>query len=195
MADEEAMIPALAPDEAPPTRAEFEDALRFQLHALTEQRLVQADLLATLKALVQTLLAAGALPPGTYEHNRQKALDLVTLRLKERPLLRVGPAVDKYAIADLPDIDCASIIPICKARCCTLTVCLSSQDLDERVMTWDYGKPYQIRRKSDGYCVHSETETRHCGVYQHRPAICRTYDCRTDKRIWVDFEKRIPREE
>jgi hypothetical protein len=29
-------------------------------------------------------------------------------------------------------------------------------------------------------------------VYEHRPAICRTYDCRKDPRIWIDFEKRIP---
>jgi hypothetical protein len=22
--------------------------------------------------------------------------------------------------------------------------------------------------------------------------VCRSYDCRTDKRIWIDFENRIP---
>jgi hypothetical protein len=188
------MIPALEPEERPPSRGDLEDAFRFTLHTLTEHRLVQADVTATLKALIQTLLAAGAFSPEAYEQNRQRALDNATLRLSERPMVRVGPAVDKYALDDLPEIDCASILPICKARCCRLTVCLSSQDLDERVMVWDYAKPYQIRRKADGYCTHSEHETGRCGVYQHRPAICRTYDCRQDKRIWVDFEKRIIRE-
>jgi Fe-S-cluster containining protein len=100
-------------------------------------------------------------------------------------------AEDKYAIKDTPDIDCASIIPICKARCCRLTVPLSSQDLDEKLFVWNYAKPYELRRRDDGWCVHSNAETRACTLYAHRPGICRTYDCRKDRRIWRDFERRI----
>ena len=25
-------------------------------------------------------------------------------------------------------------------------------------------------------------------MYEHRPVICRTYDCSRDSRIWADFE-------
>ena len=92
--------------------------------------------------------------------------------------MRFGEAVDKYALRDLPDIDCASIIPICKARCCTLTVFCSAQDLDEQVVKWDYSRPYRIRKREDNYCVHSEPQTGRCGIYERRPAVCRTYDCR-----------------
>lgn len=176
-------------------RSELEEALRFLNHNTQAQRLDRADLIATLQALVETLVAHGVLPPAEYERRRQRALDGQKIALDESPdVVKLGPAVDKYALADVPEIDCASIIPICKARCCTLTVYCSAQDLDERVVQWDYARPYRIRKRDDGYCAHSEAQTGRCGIYDKRPAICRTYDCRDDKRIWVDFDKRILRE-
>jgi Fe-S-cluster containining protein len=188
---DEEMVPALEPESTPPSRGELEDGLRLLLHQMIESRLAQADVAATVKALIETLVAAGALSHGEYERRRQRELDVHVERLKERPVFRLGKAEDKYALESLPQIDCASIIPICEARCCKLSVYLSPQDLDEGLMKWDYGKPYQIRKREDGYCTHSDAETRRCSVYQHRPGICRTYDCRKDKRIWLDFENRI----
>ena len=96
---------------------------------------------------------------------------------------------DKYALEE-PDIDCAALLPLCKARCCTMAFPLSRQDLDERVVRWDYGQPYTIARNTTGYCVHNSAGK--CEVYDKRPGVCRSYDCRQDKRIWKDFEKRIP---
>jgi Fe-S-cluster containining protein len=40
--------------------------------------------------------------------------------------------------------------------------------------------------------VHFDRESGRCLVYENRPATCRVFDCRDDKRIWTDFEKRIP---
>jgi hypothetical protein len=81
---------------------------------------------------------------------------------------------------------------VCKARCCTLAFALSSADLDEGVIRWDYGQPYQIRqRASDGYCVHNDPDSHGCTVHAQRPAVCRRYDCRDDPRIWADYERRI----
>jgi Fe-S-cluster containining protein len=176
---------------APVERAEVEDGLRGVYAQLINQSLINADVQATLRALVDTLVAAGSLPPERYERRRQKELDKTAARLRERPVVRLAIADDKYAIKDTPQIDCASIIPICKARCCRMTVTLSPQDLDERTLKWNYAKPYELRRGADGWCVHSDAETRGCGVYAHRPSICRTYDCRKDRRIWRDFERRI----
>jgi len=189
------LVSAATPSDEPLARTELEEALRFLNHNATETRLTQADVTATLKALVDTLVARGVLPPAEYERRRQRALDAATRALDEHPVVKLGEAVDKYALTDLPDIDCASLIPLCKGRCCTLTVYCSAQDLDERVVNWDYGRPYQIRKREDNYCAHSEPETHRCGIYAQRPAICRTYDCRKDRRIWRDFERRIPSDE
>ncbi len=175
-------------------RDDLEEALRFLNHNTQAGRLAHADVTATLSALIETLVARGVLPAAEYERRRQRALDAQRIALEDHPDVRLGPAVDKYALTDVPQIDCASIIPICKSRCCTLSVYCSAQDLDEHVVKWDYARPYRLRKREDNYCVHSEAETRRCGIYDKRPAVCRTYDCRKDKRIWVDFDKRILRD-
>ena len=185
------VTPAAEPDE-PLGRTELEEALRFLNHNATQVRLTQAELTATLSALIDTLVARGVVPPAEYERRRQRALDQAAHTLQEQPTVRFGEAVDKYALDALPDIDCAALLPLCKARCCTLTVYCSAQDLDERVVQWDYGRPYQIRKRDDGYCAHSEPASLRCTIYRQRPAVCRTYDCRDDRRIWRDFPRRIP---
>jgi Fe-S-cluster containining protein len=112
-------------------------------------------------------------------------------RSKQQLMVSVAPAIDKYKMTDLPDIDCAARLHLCRGRCCMLTFPLSFQDLDEGVVKWEYQRPYLIKhRHDDGYCVHNVEGS--CGVYEHRPAICRSYTCKNDKRIWTDFERRIP---
>jgi Fe-S-cluster containining protein len=92
-----------------------------------------------------------------------------------------------------PPIPCPELIPLCGARCCTLSFALSTEDLDEGVIRWDYGQPYLIRqRATDGYCVHNDPDRHGCTVHAHRPRVCRGYDCRNDQRIWIDYEQRIP---
>jgi Fe-S-cluster containining protein len=100
--------------------------------------------------------------------------------------------VDKYEVEPL-EIPCAELMHLCHARCCRLTFALSTKDLDEGVIRWDYGQPYLIRqRASDGYCVHCDPDKLTCSVHAHRPRVCRVYDCRDDKRIWIDYAQRIP---
>jgi Fe-S-cluster containining protein len=106
--------------------------------------------------------------------------------------VRLADMGDKYADDQIVEIDCASRIHLCHARCCTFKFFLTKQDLDEGIARWDYGNPYWIRQADDGYCMHSDPQTRACTVWAQRPHTCRKYDCRNDKRVWLDFDKMIP---
>lgn len=179
-----------APEPSVPPE-DIENALRF-LHIVDVQTKARvAELSATVNALVETLIGGGQVALETYENRKR----LTMARENERATSEAGVAVanipDKYALTNLPQIDCEARLPLCQARCCKLRFALSVQDLDERVVRWNYGAPYNIAQRDDGYCVHNEPNGG-CGVYTHRPGICRTYDCRRDRRIWVDFEQRIP---
>ncbi len=98
----------------------------------------------------------------------------------------------KYdAVVESPP--CEELLPLCHSRCCRLRFALSTEDLDEGIVRWDYGRPYLIRqRESDRYCVHNDPETKFCTVHAVRPRVCRSYHCKDDPRIWTDYEKRIP---
>lgn len=99
--------------------------------------------------------------------------------------------VDKYAFKRTAEIDCQSRVHLCKASCCRLPFALSRQDVEERVVRWNFGVPYMIEQGADGYCTHHDRCTRSCTIYQQRPVPCRGYDCRKDRRIWLDFDRRI----
>lgn len=105
-----------------------------------------------------------------------------------------SPTADKYTWAGLVEIDCGSRLHLCRAACCSMSFPLSLQDLEEGIVQWEPSRPYAIARRDDGRCVHLD---RSCGctVYEQRPLPCRTYDCRSDTRIWLDFENRVPNPE
>jgi Fe-S-cluster containining protein len=39
--------------------------------------------------------------------------------------------------------------------------------------------------------VHWDRDSGGCTIHAQRPHICRQYDCRNDKRVWLDFEQRV----
>jgi Fe-S-cluster containining protein len=181
--------PEMAP--RPATPEDIPDALRF-LHLMEAQTKARvAELSTSLNALVETLIGEGSLPLEAYEKRKRLAMVRENERSSSEARIDIIDIPDKYTLTDLPNIDCQSLLPLCKARCCTLTFALSVQDLDERVVRWNYARPYQIAQREDGYCVHTR-EGGGCSIYERRPGVCRAYDCRRDTRIWTDFEKRIP---
>jgi len=175
------------------TVAELEEGLR-QLHRMEMQTKLGLE---RLEALV--LAAIKVLHRAEYLHEKAVAVEAETQLTKIRDerrtetLIHLGPEVDKYAVTS-PQIDCASLMHLCKARCCRLQVALDFKDLDDG-LRWEYTRPYELRRRADdGYCVYSEKTTHRCGCYDKRPSICRTYDCREDKRVWADFAAKQPAE-
>jgi hypothetical protein len=99
--------------------------------------------------------------------------------------------VDKYSLEEeVVKIDCENRIRVCRAACCALAYSLSVQDISEGIR-WSLGKPFLNARGADGYCIHLERQNSRCSIYEHRPTVCRQYDCRKDRRIWLDFEKII----
>ena len=171
---------------------ELEAGLRF-VHLMGMQ--TKFDVFETsvrVLALLEEMIARGQVDMRSLEERKERIKAQEMERANAQASVQVAPNVDKYTMTDLPEIDCEARLHLCQGRCCTLTFPLSFQDLDEGIVRWEYSRPYLIRhRRSDGYCVHN-TPDHKCDVYANRPAICRTYDCRTDKRIWIDFENRIP---
>jgi Fe-S-cluster containining protein len=186
---DEPMKPA---ERLPVVPEDVAQGLRFTHLTQHQTRQKLAELSASFYAVVETLVARGVVPLDEYERRRQATLEREAAKLRAEPQPVLSPIPDKYALQKLPEIDCEARVHLCKARCCTLVFPLSVQDLDERVVRWDYARPYQIGRRPDGYCIHNQPGTCRCQVYEHRPGVCRQYDCRNDKRIWSDFEQRIP---
>jgi len=200
-----------AAQNAPATRAELERAIRSLHLSDLELRDTVLQLAARVVALTDELTRrlAGVeplpAPPGTpapppsatVEAATEAALDatLAAIRTSDAQLatrVSLDLGGSKYATPS-PPVPCAELIPLCHARCCTLSFALSTEDLDERVIRWDYGQPYLIaQRASDGYCVHNDPDSRGCTVHAHRPRVCRSYDCRGDPRVWIDYERRLP---
>jgi hypothetical protein len=120
--------------------------------------------------------------------------DVVAKRLQKRFLDKgMGmhvqePQQDKYAVGDIVEIDCEARVHLCKGVCCRFWFPLSKQDVDEGMVCWDMREPYIIAQDDEGYCRHLDRSCGRCGVYECRPLPCRAFDCREDKRIWLDFE-------
>ncbi|HEU4615909.1 MAG TPA: hypothetical protein VFS15_27620 [Kofleriaceae bacterium] len=105
--------------------------------------------------------------------------------------IRLSMVDDKYSV-ESPDIDCASRIPLCGARCCSFDVALSKQDLVENKLPFVIERPYELPRDPVTKKCACMDAAGACTAYEYRPATCRTYDCREDRRVWLDFEARIP---
>ncbi|HSE38826.1 MAG TPA: YkgJ family cysteine cluster protein [Blastocatellia bacterium] len=148
---------------------------------------------ATLNALVELLVDRGLVNIESLEARRKQAAEQLRRTYLERGMAVAMQefGVSKYEFKGGTEIDCDKRIELCKAACCRLPFALSKQDVKEGIIEWDLGQPYMNARGADGYCSHLDRCSGECAVYQQRPIPCRGYDCREDKRIWIDFERRI----
>lgn len=190
-------IPASPPPlrDRPPLPEIGEPELQVAMSAIFERSRRSGRILfeaaVSARALVQLLVEKGVITEEEIDERLALVGDRIGEQFKEAGLgVLIAPAVDKYDLAPevLPDIDCAARIPVCRAACCSLRFPLSEQDVLEGIVQWDLVHPYANRQGDEGWCIHCDEGSKACGVYQHRPAICRTYDCREDGRIWKDFD-------
>jgi hypothetical protein len=141
------------------------------IELLSERGLITIDELDTRKAVVAQRLAE-------------------QLRREGNGAVFQDPEYDKYDFPHAAEVDCPSRVHLCKAACCRLPFALSKQDVREGIVHWDFGQPYMIEH-DDGCCTHMDHTACVCTIYAHRPAPCRGFDCRSDQRIWLDYEQRI----
>ncbi len=176
----------------PDLRADLDAGLRFTHLLGSQAKRGVTDLTVVVEALVEEMIASGRVDAAKLAERTDGVRAAELKRMEEHERVMLEPALDKYSMTGLPDVPCGELIHLCRGRCCTLHFPLSKQDLGERVVKWNYTQPYLIRQGDSGYCVHNDPDTKFCTVYHQRPAVCRYYDCRKDKRIWIDYEKRIP---
>jgi hypothetical protein len=181
----------VADDDELVTRRDLERALRGVHAAIANDRDDLLRLAAQVVALGQELARrmGDGLGDAVALATAERTQDVLAADEHTRERVQLQRFGDKYQ-AEPADVPCMELLPICQARCCKLSFPLSTQDLDEGVIRWDYGEPYLIRqRETDGYCVHNDAGR--CSVHAQRPMICRTYTCKDDKRIWADFDNRV----
>ncbi len=103
-----------------------------------------------------------------------------------------GVIVNEKEAPEAEPIDCAERLPLCHAVCCRMRVALTEEEVRAGKTEWVLNRPYELARgPGSPDCLYLREE-KTCWNYAGRPSVCRSYDCRNDKRVWVDFEKRIP---
>lgn len=148
-----------------------------------------------LYALIELLEEKGIISIEELDERKKQVAERLLQKFTESGigLMYQEPEYDKYAFEHEACVDCQGRIQICKAICCKLPFALSSQDVDEGIIRWEFGRPYLIGHNSDGYCVHLDKNTYHCAVHQHRPVPCRGFDCKDNEKwkIWLYYENKI----
>ena len=171
-----------------PDDARVQAAIRQLTSDQETAQLGIAELQQQFETLIEIMLASGSLRPGHAELIEKLRRRVEVAR---QGAIELSTVVDKYAVTGDP-IDCESRLALCQARCCSFGVVLSRQDLVEGELNWEIDRPYRLPRDADGYCSNLGRDDARCRRYDHRPATCRSYSCKDDRRVWLDFEARIP---
>jgi Fe-S-cluster containining protein len=174
-------------------RQEVSEGLFYTHHRLSQNTNRTLEATAFLYGLIEILSEKGLITIEELDERKKVVGERLTAQLKEKGLgvMLQDPEEDKYKFEREAKIDCENRVHLCRATCCRLRFALSKQDIFEGLIRWELGQPYLIAQEKDGYCTHFERGTCRCTVREIRPVPCRGYDCRNDKRIWLDFENQI----
>jgi Fe-S-cluster containining protein len=155
-------------------------------------REVESHLYGLMDVLLQKALISVPEAKAAVEHARRE-LDATDQVLVPGLALRMDDPADTEGAP--VTVDCAARMHVCHAVCCRLDFALTAEEVESGAVKWDLGQPYVIRHDAGGFCVHNDRATGGCGVYEHRPVVCRRYSCAGDTRIWKDFEAMVLNDE
>lgn len=174
-------------------RREVSEGLVSADARLSKTRIDSLEAAAFLYALVELLVEKNLLSIDELDDRKRDVAKRLVRKHEDDGggVLLQEPEYDKYNFQEEVEIDCATRIHLCGAACCRLPFALSRQDIREGVVRWDLGQPYLIAQGEDGYCTHLQPGNCRCTVHEKRPVPCRAYDCRKEKKIWLDFEKGV----
>lgn len=174
-------------------REEVTNGLLYASRRISANTSKTLETASFLYALVEILNEKDLINLEELGERKQLVGERLVKQYKEKGIAAVyqDGEYDKYSFKDGAEIDCANRLRMCKAACCRLPFALSKQELNEGIVRWDLGQPYLIDQGKDGYCNHLDRGQCSCNVYKHRPVPCRGFDCRVDKRIWLDFENKV----
>jgi Fe-S-cluster containining protein len=175
-----------------PTRREIEEGLAY-LHGRVGATAARAlESAAFVYALIELLVERGTISLEELDVRKKQVAPRLLKRFESQDggVATQQSAHDKYSAPHEAQIDCDRRLALCKAACCKMVFPLSPQDIDEHVIHWQLGQPFVIAKGEDGYCSHLDRHNMRCAVHSARPLPCRVYDCRNDRRVWLDFERR-----
>ena len=146
-----------------------------------------------LYALIEMLIEKGVMTEAELNERKVDVAERLVEKFRELGMGAVfqDKEQDKYAFDREVRIDCENKVYLCQAACCRMSFALSRQDIEEGKLRWNFEKPYLSAKDGNGYCYHLDKLSYRCTVREQRPVPCRAYDCRNDKRIWLDFKKGI----
>jgi len=169
------------------------DGLRYCHRQINTGSIRLFEALSYCYSLAEALVAKGILGIEELEQRKDAASKRIAEQFQQQRIgVQMAPGRDKYNLAEPENhIDCQARLAACRAVCCKLNFALSSQDVEEGVVRWKLDQPYMIRKGENGYCIHLDQETFRCTIYEHRPAICRLYSCRDDRKVWLDYDQGV----
>jgi uncharacterized protein len=92
--------------------------------------------------------------------------------LRSFPIVNDMDAEQNATVARGAAITCAS----CKASCCRLEVMiLGEDDVPPDLTEVDRWGGRVMARWDDGWCAALDRNSMLCGIYEHRPTVCRDY--------------------
>ncbi|MCX6674685.1 MAG: YkgJ family cysteine cluster protein [Methanothrix sp.] len=168
------------------------EGMKFTNVMSMKLKMQHLETMVDLNALIDLLISKGFISSREFGQRREMSRRSLEEEFARDPLQVVlDPTPDKYSVQSV-SVNCSKRMDLCKGRCCMLSVPLSAQDLEEGIVQCNYGMPFTVAVSERGYCIHFDMDGKRCTIYENRPVVCRTYNCRDDNRIWQDFEAEIP---